>query len=143
MNSIELKKRTQKFAIDVIKFTEELPLKRSINILVNQLLRCSSSVGANYRSACRGKSMADFINKIVIVGEEADESVYWLELIEGAGLVNPEAISMVKKEANELTAIFTAIGKTAKENQRKLNQKLRNNKSEIEHPNFEIKKIWR
>lgn len=76
MNSIELKKRTQRFAIDVIKFTEELPSKRSLNILVNQLLRCSSSVGANYRSACRGKSIADFINKIVIVEEEADESIY-------------------------------------------------------------------
>jgi four helix bundle protein len=125
MNSIELKKRTQKFAIDVIKFTEELPSKRSINILVNQLLRCSSSVGANYRSACRGKSMADFINKIVIVEEEADESVYWLELMEGAGLVNFEAISMLKKEANELTAIFTAIGKTAKENQRKLKSEIK------------------
>ena len=87
-------------------------------------MRCSSSVGANYRSACKGKSTADFINKIVIVEEEADESIYWLELVEESGLVDLKAIFPLKKEANELTAIFTAIGKTAKANQR-------NHKSEL------------
>jgi len=117
MDKIELKRRTQRFAIDVIKFVEELPAKRSLNVLVNQLLRCSSSVGVNYRSACKGKSTADFINKIVIVEEEADESVYWLELMEESGLVDASEIHPLKKEANELTAIFTAIGKTAKTNQ--------------------------
>jgi four helix bundle protein len=64
MDKTELKRRTQRFAIDVIKFVEELQNSRSLNVLVNQLLRCSSSVGANYRSACKGKSTADFINKI-------------------------------------------------------------------------------
>ncbi len=118
MDKIELKRRTQRFAIDIIKFVEELPAKRSLNVLSNQLLRSSSSVGANYRSACRGKSSADFINKIVIVEEEADESVYWLELMEESGLVSSKDIIELKKEANELTAIFTAIGKTAKANQR-------------------------
>jgi len=88
------------------------------------LLRSSSSIGANYRSACKGKSTADFINKITIVEEEADESIYWLELIEESGLVNSKEVFLLKKEANELTAIFTAIGKTAKTNQR-------NAKSEI------------
>jgi four helix bundle protein len=82
------------------------------------LLRCSTSVGANYRSACKGKSTADFINKIVIVEEEADESQYWLELMELAGLVDPTLVKPLKQEAKELTAIFTAIGKTAKENQK-------------------------
>jgi len=124
MDKIELKRRTQRFAIDVIKFVENLPPNRSLNVLVNQLLRCSSSVGANYRSACKGKSTADFINKIVIVEEEADESIYWLELMEESGLINLNGIVPLKKEANELTAIFTAIGKTAKANQRA-------NKSEI------------
>ena len=81
MNKIELKRRTKRFAIDVIKFIEKLPNSRSLNVLSNQLLRSSSSVGANYRSACRGKSTADFINKIIIVEEEADESVYFLELL--------------------------------------------------------------
>jgi len=89
-----------------------------LDILSNQLIRCATSVGANYRSACRGKSTADFINKIVIVEEEADESIYWLELMEESGLVDSNSISALKKEANELTAIFTAIGKTAKEKQR-------------------------
>jgi len=88
MDKIELKRRTQRFAINVIKFIETLPLNKSINVLSNQLLRCSCSVGANYRSACKGKSTADFINKIVIVEEEADESIYWLELMEESGLVS-------------------------------------------------------
>jgi four helix bundle protein len=118
MDKVELKRRTQRFAIDVIKFVEGLPPKRSLNVLSNQLLRSSSSVGANYRSACRGKSSADFINKIIIVEEEADESIYWLELMEESGLVSSKDIIILKKEANELTAIFTAIGKTAKANQR-------------------------
>jgi four helix bundle protein len=81
---------------------------------MNQLLRSSSSVGANYRAACKGKSTADFINKIVIVEEEADESIYWLELLEESGLVQNSNILFLKNEAKELTAIFTAIGKTAK-----------------------------
>jgi four helix bundle protein len=118
MDKIELKRRTQRFAINVIKFIEQLPTSRSLNVLCNQLLRSSSSVGANYRSACKGKSTADFINKIIIVEEEADESVYWLELMEESGLVNSQELIVLKKEADELTAIFTAIGKTAKANQR-------------------------
>jgi four helix bundle protein len=125
MDKVELKRRTQRFAIDVIKFVEQLQNSRSLNILVNQLLRCSSSVGANYRSACKGKSTADFINKIVIVEEEADESIYWLELMEESGMVDLKAIFPLKKEANELTAIFTAIGKTAKANQRNTKSELK------------------
>jgi len=69
MDKVELQKRTKKFAVEVIKFIETLPSGRSLNILSNQLLRSASSVGANYRSACKGKSTADFINKIVIVEE--------------------------------------------------------------------------
>jgi four helix bundle protein len=118
MDKAELKRRTQKFSIDIIKFIEELPRKRSLDVLSNQLIRCATSIGANYRSACRGKSTADFINKIIIVEEEADESIYWLELMEESGLIDSINISVLKKEANELTAIFTAIGKTAKEKQR-------------------------
>jgi four helix bundle protein len=118
MDKTELKKRTQRFAVDIIKFVETLPSNRSLNVLVNQLLRSSSSVGANYRSACKRKSTADFINKIIISEEEADESIYWLELMEESGLVNNNSLLTLKKEATELTAIFTAIGKTAKENQR-------------------------
>jgi len=123
MDKTELKKRTQRFAIDIIKLIESLPAGRSLNVLSNQLLRSSSSIGANYRSACKGKSTADFINKIIIVEEEADESIYWLELMEESGLVRPELLMSLKKEADELTAIFTAIGKTAKANQ--LNSKIK------------------
>jgi four helix bundle protein len=118
LDKAELKRRTQKFAIDVIRLIESLPRKRSLDVLSNQLIRCATSIGANYRSACRGKSTADFINKIIIVEEEADESIYWLELMEESELVNPVGITILKKEANELTAIFTAIGKTAREKQR-------------------------
>lgn len=118
MNKIELKQRTKKFTIDIIKFAETLPSSRALNITVNQLLRSASSVGANYRAACRGKSMADFINKIVIVEEEADESMFWLEIIRDAELTHSDKLNLLINEANELTSIFTAIGKTAKENQR-------------------------
>jgi four helix bundle protein len=117
MDKIELQNRTKKFAVQIIKFIETLPSSHSLNILSNQLLRSASSIGANYRSACKGKSTADFINKIVIVEEEADESIYWLELMEESELVKEERIKHLNQEAKELTAIFTAIGKTAKLNQ--------------------------
>jgi four helix bundle protein len=139
MDKIELKRRTKRFAVDVIMFIEKSPNSRALSALSDQLIRSSSSVGANYRSACRGKSTADFINKIVIVEEEADESLYWLELIEESNLVKPEDLIALKKEADELTAIFTTIGKTAKANQQnnKL-KKLSTGKSEIEIPKSEI-----
>jgi four helix bundle protein len=120
MTKEDLIKQTQLFAVTVIKFIENLPDSRSMRVLSNQLLRCSTSVGANYRSACKGKSTADFINKIVIVEEEADEAQYWLELMELSGLISSNTIAPLKQEAKELTAIFTAIGKTAKENHRNL-----------------------
>jgi four helix bundle protein len=142
MDKTELKRRTKAFAVDVIKFTESLPNSRALSVLSNQLIRSSSSVGANYRSACRGKSQADFINKIIIVEEEADESHYWLELIEEVAPFHLDTLPILKKEAFELTAIFTAIGKTAKFNQRQSielkNQQKKINKSEIETPNSEM-----
>ena len=123
MDKIELKRRTQRFAIDVIKFIESLPSGQSLKVLSNQLLRSSTSIGANYRAACKGKSTADFINKIVICEEEADESIYWFDLMEESGLISAAIIAPLKKEANELTAIFTAIGKTSKENLKIKNSK--------------------
>ncbi|WP_426671743.1 four helix bundle protein [Mucilaginibacter sp. McL0603] len=119
MDKAELKRRTQKFAVNIIKFIETLPNRRAINVLSNQLLRSSSSIGANYRSACKGKSSADFINKIIICEEETDESIYWIDLMIESELIEAGLLTDLKKEATELTAIFTAIGKTAKENQRK------------------------
>jgi four helix bundle protein len=78
------------------------------------LLRSGTSVGANYRAACRAKSNTDFIYKIQIVEEEADESVYWLELISESNIIRKNRLESILKEANELTAIFTSSGKTAK-----------------------------
>lgn len=115
----DLKDRTKKFAVTLIRFIRTLPKTDEGYILGKQLLRSGTSVGANYRSACRGKSTADFINKITIVEEEADECCYWLELIIEAEIINKELVDPILKEANELTAIFTATGKTAKANKLK------------------------
>lgn len=84
-----------------------------------QLIRSAGSVGANYRAACRGKSKADFIYKIQVVLEEADESLYWLQATKEAALVQNETLDILIKEANELVCIFTATDKTAKQNRNK------------------------
>jgi four helix bundle protein len=116
MEKRDLKVRTKKFAIEVIYFLRELPKNDEGYVLGKQLMRSATSIGANYRSACKGKSTADFINKIIIAEEEADECCYWLELIEEANIGNKTKCKLLLKEANELTAIFTAAGKTAKLN---------------------------
>jgi four helix bundle protein len=90
MNELEMKKRTKAFGVEVIKLLETLPHSRSANALANQLIRSATSVGANYRSACRGRSKADFISKIGIALEEADESLYWLELLSDTHLASQE-----------------------------------------------------
>jgi four helix bundle protein len=115
----ELKSRTKEFAISIINMTEKLPKKTAAYITAKQLIRSATSVGANYRAALRGRSKAEFIAKIGIVEEEADETMYWLELIVGTHLLDKEAIVPLWKEANELTAIFTSMGKTSKQNRKK------------------------
>jgi four helix bundle protein len=115
MNSEELKKRTKDFGLRVIKLFEELSKTKKGEIIGKQLIRSGTSVGANYRAACRAKSSADFIYKIQMVEEESDESVYWLELISESNLIKQERIKNILQEANELTAIFTKAGKTAKQ----------------------------
>jgi four helix bundle protein len=114
MNKDELKKRTKEFALRIIKLVNALPNNPTGRVIGNQLLRAGTSVGANYRAACRAKSKSDFIYKINIVEEEADESAYWLELIVESGLMPNSKIESLLKEANELTAIFVATNKTAK-----------------------------
>ena len=81
MNQNEMKERTKKFALRVIRLVESLPNTKTSNVLGNQLLRSGTSVGANYRAACRAKSTADFISKLSVVEEEADESIFWIELL--------------------------------------------------------------
>ena len=107
------------FALDVARFCEDLPPRFSILSYSRQLIRSSSSVGANYRAACRAKSTADFINKLKIVEEEADESVYFLELIDELEDSQKESISKLKKEGNELLAITVASINTARQRNRK------------------------
>jgi len=103
----------------VIKLVEALPKTSTANTLGHQLLRSGTSVGTNYRAACRGKSKADFIAKAGICLEEADESSYWFELLQEAGIFPAERLKDLMKEANELVAIFTATIKTARSNLRK------------------------
>ncbi|MFN8286082.1 MAG: four helix bundle protein [Chitinophagales bacterium] len=110
----DLKDRTKKFSLLVIKFITSLPYSETKNVLGKQLLRSATSVAANYRSACRGRSRAEFVAKLGIVLEEADESVLWLELFIESGIANTETAQKLLKEANELTAIFTSSIKTSK-----------------------------
>lgn len=111
-----LQQRTKQFHIDVIKLCELLPRNAAGFEIAKQIIRSAGSVGANYRSSMRAKSTKDFIYKIELVLEEADESHYWLEIIRDADLINGEYIERLTKEANELTAIFAATDKTAKAN---------------------------
>lgn len=116
MNRLILQKRTKQFHINVIKLCESLPKNAAGFETAKQVIRSAGSVGANYRATARAKSTADFIYKIDIVLEEADESLYWLEVIHEAGLIKSDEIINLIKEATELTAIFAATGKTAKMN---------------------------
>jgi four helix bundle protein len=116
MNKEELKQRTKEFGLQTIKLIEQLPNSRTANMIGNQLLRSATSVGANYRAACRGRSKPDFISKIGIAVEEADESLYWLEIFHESGLIPKEEMALLMQEGNEIIAILTATIKTARNN---------------------------
>ena len=109
-----LKDRTKKFAISVLRYLEKLPYKNPYIAVNNQLTRCSLSVGANYRAASRAKSNADFINKLKIVEEECDESMYFLEILLEFMPNDKKEIDVLWKEANELLSITVASIKTAR-----------------------------
>ena len=111
----DLKERTKQFALRVIKLVRSLPNNDEGWVIGKQLLRSATSVGANYRACQRGKSKADFIAKLAIAEEEADECCYWLELIVDAGLLPPDRVAPLLQEAGEITAILTSAGKTAKQ----------------------------
>ena len=132
MTKEELKYRTKQFALMIIKLVEDLPNNRAGNTLGNQIIRSGTSVAANYRSACRARSHADFISKITVVEEECDGTLFWLEMILEANLLGMNRIEPLIKEANELTAIFTASGKSAKQNNPK--SPIRNPQSPIRNP---------
>ena len=113
MNGLELKQRTKQFALRVMKVFGALPENSVGRAIGNQLIRSGTSVGANYRSACRGRSKAEFVAKLGVVVEEADESVFWLELIIDGKVLTKQRIEPLLQEANELTAIMAAAHKTA------------------------------
>ena len=108
-----MKLRTKRFALEIIRLVATLPKTPEGRVVGNQLIRSGTSVGANYRAACRGKSKADFISKLGIVEEEADESCYWLELIIDGDILPQTEVDPLLKEANEITAIIVASRKTA------------------------------
>lgn len=103
-----LKKRTKKFAVDIIVFCNSLKPSKASSVITYQLVKSSTSTGANYRAACRARSKAEFFSKICIVVEEADESEYWLEIINDTNLSNDKTeLIRLTKEANEITRIMT------------------------------------
>jgi four helix bundle protein len=116
MTEHDLKLRTKRFALDVIKFWEALPKDETCRTLGRQLLRAGTSVAANYRAVCRAKSKPDFISKFGTVLEEADESAFWVELLVEARKVPAEKARALLKEANELTAIAISSINTARKN---------------------------
>ena len=114
-----LKNRTKKFASDCWQLCSKFPVTREYNAYCNQLIRCSSSVGANYRAACRAKSDADFLNKLKIVEEEADESMYFLELLLEVADKETTELKQLHAEANEILSIVVASIKTIRNRNRK------------------------
>jgi four helix bundle protein len=126
MTKDELKLRTKRFALAIVRLVDELPNTKSGYAIGNQLVRSGTSVAANYRTACRARSNADFISKITIVEEESDESLFWLELILESSILPKERVHSLMKEADELTAIFTASGKTARNSNPNLKSEIRN-----------------
>lgn len=112
MNEEQFKMRTKRFALDAIRIVEGLPRTRTADIVGRQLLQSATSVGANYRAACRGKSTADVIAKLSIVEEEADESQHWMELLCEAGILAESDLDSVQREANEIVAMTVSSIKT-------------------------------
>lgn len=110
----QLKTRFKNFAIQVILFSRNLPKGSEYRAIQGQMIRSATSTGANYRAACRGKSKADFINKLKIVEEEMDETMYWLEILAGLLPECKDPITPIWKEANELLAITVASIKKAR-----------------------------
>ena len=117
MKSAELQQRTKGFALRVLKLIEQLPNTIGGRVLANQVARSATSVGANYRAACRARSRAEFASKLGTVAEEADESLYWLELIRDGNFVPEKKLASLVSEADELTAIFTAGRRTSSKDQ--------------------------
>lgn len=120
MNENDLKLRTKKYALRIIKLVESLPKTQTGRTIGNQLIRCGTSVAANYRAVCRARSNADFIAKLGIVVEEADESAFWVETIIESGLMKEELLIPLLQETNEIVAIMVASIKSSRSNKSKI-----------------------
>lgn len=110
----DLKDRTKAFALRVIKMSDALPRTRAANVITNQILRSATSMAANYRAVGRARSKAEFVSKLGIVVEEADETVFWLEMLADIGIVSQQKMGNMLDEANQLMLIFSASRRTAK-----------------------------
>lgn len=130
MTKFELQDRTRKFHVNVIRLCADFPKNAAGFETAKQLIRSAGSIGANYRAACRGKSNDDFIYKIEVVLEEADESLYWLQVTEEANINSSHVLLELIKEANELVSIFNTADKTAKRNREAKNQKISKSKNQ-------------
>jgi four helix bundle protein len=118
MTTNEMKARTKSFALRIIKLVEALPSNRTADVVGKQLVRSGTSVGANYRAACRAKSNADFMAKMGTVEEEADESAFWLEVIVESGLMKEELVKDLLDEADQIVASIVSSINTARGNKR-------------------------
>jgi four helix bundle protein len=112
MNEQEFKNRTKQLGVRIIRMVDALPQRRSVDVIGRQILRSATSVGANYRAACRAKSPADIINKLKIVEEGADETLFWQELLVEADLVPESRLADLITETNEILAMTVASIKT-------------------------------
>lgn len=115
MTQEEMKGRTKQFALRITRLVESLPNTKTAQVVGKQLLRSGTSVGANYRASCRAKSTADFIHKLSIVEEEADESIYWMELLVDGEIIKVSLLEKLMDEANQIISIVVASIKTSKE----------------------------
>ena len=114
MTPEEMKNRTMRYGIRIIRLAEALPRGRAGDLVAKQLVACGTSVGANYSAVCRAKSMRDFVAKLSIVEEEADESLYWLDVIVEAGLMKAPRVEALKKEGEEILSMVVAGIQTAR-----------------------------
>jgi len=114
MDADEFKRRTKAFTLRVIRLVDSLPRSRTADVFAKQLLRCGTSVGAHYRAACRAKSQADFIAKMGIVEEECDETIYWMELLIEADIVDAQRLAGLMSEAHEILSMVVGSIKTAR-----------------------------
>ncbi|HAH54044.1 MAG TPA: four helix bundle protein [Flavobacterium sp.] len=122
MTTDELKFRTKNFSVMVIDLVERLPNSISVRVIANQIVKSGTSVGANYRAVCRARSDKEFVSKMNIVLEEADETLFWIEIIIAKQWMTKPELEIIWKEGNELTAIFVSSLKTVNDRIKKVNK---------------------